>query len=133
LIVLLQKVTVGLRPDAPNKEIPANAVGPTNWCAYSLWRQLAGEKEIEFSQVIQVLWPNKSEFLKRSVQFRFGDQKGHNVLVNIAGFPIGQAGEITVNMWLERESQRIGDIHSWTIEVEHKPHDPNSEKIEAFT
>jgi hypothetical protein len=77
---------------------------------------------VEFSEVVQILWPDKSEFIKHSQKFTFDKEpKNHNVLINIMGFPIGQTGEVVVNMWLERDSKRIGDDHSWTIEVEHKP------------
>jgi len=87
---------------------------------------------MEFSQVIQILWPNKSEFLKRSVQFRFQGHQKHSVLMNVSGFPIGQIGEVIVNMWLERDSQRIGEIHSWAVEVEHKLHDANEQEIKTI-
>jgi hypothetical protein len=131
LIVLMQRVSAKLRPPAP-KEVPANAVIPTNWCAYSLWKPLPDEEAVEFSQVIQILWPDKSEFLKRSVRFRFQDHKKHSIQVSISGFPIGQTGEVVVNMWVERDSQRIGEIHSWAIEVEHKPYDANDKELEPI-
>jgi hypothetical protein len=129
----MQRVSVRLPPGAPkNKEIPANAVGPTNWCAYSLWKPLPDEEGVEFSQATQILWPDKTEFLKRSIQFRFPSHKSHNVAINLSGFPIGQTGQVTINIWLERDSQRIGDIHSWAVEVEHELHDANEQEIKTI-
>ncbi len=132
LITILQRVDVRVQASKDPQVLPGNAVAPLNWCVYSLWRQEAEDKGAEFSKVVQIFWPDKAEFLKRSVQFRFTEEKNHNVLINLSGFPAGQEGSVTVNMWLERESQRITEVKTWTIEVKHTPVDAGKQEAPTF-
>ena len=129
LIILLQQVDVRIQADKDSQGLPKNAVAPINWCAYSLWQQEAGDEGVEFTKNLQILWPDKSEFMRHHMKFKFTEKKNHNVLMNISGFPVGQTGPVTINMWLETQSQRVSATLSWTVEVTHKP--PNEPKQET--
>lgn len=100
-------------------DIPKNAVTPKEWAIFTMWQWLPEERGKEFSQIIQILWPDGTEFKRFPLEFKAGERKYHQNRVNIVGFPIGQIGEITVNMWLEENSRRFGDTYSYSLAVSH--------------
>jgi len=117
LISLAQEVTVfHKRGTSPAK----NAVGPQQWCIFSLWNQSPGDAGKTFVQVIQILWPDKTEFKTHRQLFTFTHDKPHQLSINITGFPIGQVGPVAVNMWLEIDSQRVTDTFSWIVSLKHE-------------
>lgn len=118
LIGLLRKVAATFNDSV--SAVPKDALLPKEWAAYSLWEPESEDTSTSFSQVFQVLWPDGSEYKKQGLPFKFaGPAKSHQNTLNIIGFPVGQVGNIVVNTWLEVGSNRIGEIHSWTIGVIH--------------
>jgi hypothetical protein len=115
----MQEITVEIA-DSPQKELPVNAVGPNSWAIYALWTPVPDDRGKEFTEVVEILWPDKKLFKRHPLLFRFKEAENHNVLVNVTGLPVGQAGTITINMWLEHDSRRVSDIHAWEVKVKHK-------------
>lgn len=118
LITITDEFTVTIKGDT---KIGRDAVGPTQWVIFTKWEKTSGDDDKEFVEIIQVLWPDKSEF--KRIEFLFGfqpDKKGHQNRFEIVGFPVGQEGPVTLNMWLEVDSKRIGEIHTWTVNVKHE-------------
>jgi len=95
-------------------------VGPQQWSVFSLWNQTPDDAGKEFDQVIQILWPDKTEFKTHRQHFTFKKELGHQIRINITGFPIGQVGPVTVNMWLEIDSKRVTDTYSWIVSLKHE-------------
>ncbi|MCH6553476.1 MAG: hypothetical protein IH793_04880, partial [Acidobacteria bacterium] len=118
LISIIDEFTLTIKGDT---KIGRDAVGPTQWAIYTKWEKTSGDDDKEFVQIIQALWPDKSEFKRMKAPFRFQpDKKGHQNRIEINGFPMGQEGLVTLNMWLEVDSKRIGEIHTWTVNIKHE-------------
>ena len=118
LIRIIHAVTATLKDHG--KKIPKNAVEPREWAIFTLWKQAAEDRDRLFVQHIQLLWPDKSEFQKMEIEFRFQPDKDQQNRFQIKGFPLGQEGDVTVNMWLEADSKRVGEIYTWTVRVKHE-------------
>jgi hypothetical protein len=118
LITITDEFTVTIKGDT---KIGRDTVGPTQWAIFTKWEKTSGDDDKEFVQIIQVLWPDKSEF--KRIEFPFGfhpGKKGHQNRFEIVGFPFGQEGLVTLNTWLEVDSKRIGEIHTWTVNIKHE-------------
>lgn len=118
LIRVIQGVTATLK--GHGKNIPKNFVGAKEWAIFTLWKQTAEDRDRLFVQHIQLLWPDKSEFKKLEFTFRFQLDKSQQNRILIDGFPLGQEGDVTVNMWLETDSERVGEIYTWTVRIKHE-------------
>jgi hypothetical protein len=101
--------------------IPKNAVAPAPWSIYAIWKPAPGDAAKEFSEKIEILWPDRSAFNTITAPVKFEASRNHQSTVNMVGFPVGQVGDVTINMWLESDGNRIGETSSWTITVTHKP------------
>ncbi len=118
LIKIADEFTVTIKGDT---KIGRDAVGPTEWAIFTKWEKTSGDDDKEFVEIIQALWPDKSEFKRIEFPFRFQpDKKRQQNRFEIVGFPVGQEGPVTLNMWLEVDSKRIGEIHTWTVNVKHE-------------
>jgi hypothetical protein len=100
--------------------IPRNAVAPNPWSTYAVWKPTPGDTGKEFLQKIDVLWLDGTIFNTIATPFKFDGNRNHQNTANVLGFPVGQVGDVTFNMWLECDRKRIGEIHSWIITVTHK-------------
>ena len=115
LIMLLHAVTV--TPSAPTaKDIPKNAVTPREWAIYASWEREEGDENKSYAQWLQILWPDGNEFERQALPFTFTKRYQQN-RINIKGFPIGQPGLLTVNLWLESEGAKVTEVYSRTIEI----------------
>ena len=115
LIVLMQNLDVQVGAQG----IPKNAVTPKEWAVFTVWEWLPDDHGKEFTQIIQVLWPDGSEFKRTAMKFQAGQKRYHQNRLMIIGFPAGQVGQIAVNMWLEEDSRKIGDLYSYFLTVSH--------------
>jgi hypothetical protein len=100
--------------------IPKNAVSPIAWSIFAVWKPTSGDSGKEFSQQVEILQSDGTVFKAITAPFRFEAHRNHQNTVNVLGFPVGQAGDVTINMWLELDRKRIGEMHSWTVAVTHK-------------
>ena len=114
LIILMQNVGV----QAGKEEIPKNAVTPKEWAVFALWEPLPEDYGKTFVQVLQTLLPDGSEFKKSEMRFQMQEKLQQNRMA-IMGFPVGQVGRLTLNMWLEVDSVRVGEVHSYCLTVSH--------------
>ncbi len=116
LIVLLHEINAEIPAQT---EIPKNAVTPKEWAIFSMWKPLPQDNGRSFEQAVQMLWPDGSEFKTARLGFRLEANKIHHNRMSIVGFPIGQSGSVTLNMWLEQNSKRVGELHSFILNVAH--------------
>lgn len=118
LITITDELTVTLKEGT---KIPRDAVGPKEWAILTNWKKSPDDGDKEFVEVLQVLWPDKTEFKRIDFPFRFQpDKRGQQNRREVVGFPLGQEGDVTLNLWLEVDSKRVGEIHTWTVTVKHK-------------
>jgi hypothetical protein len=117
LIILLNTLTVAAKGDAA---IPKEAISPKEWAVFTVWHPNEGDVGQEFVEFLQMLKPDGTEFKQAQVKFSFeANDKVAQVRMNIVGFPVGQTGPLTLNMWLEHHNQRVGEIHSYPVVVAH--------------
>jgi len=117
LIVLLNTLTVAHKGDT---EIPKDAVGAKEWAVFTMWQPAKEDIGKEFVQFLQMVKPDGEEFKRAEIKFTVNpDDKVSQARMNIHGFPLGQKGPFTLNMWLQQGSDRLGETHSYTVTVVH--------------
>ena len=119
LVILLQGVGVQLGKE---ETIQKNAITPKEWAVFTLWEPIPEDRGKMFDQVIQLLWPDGNEFSRSKLPFRVQEGRTHQNSANIIGFPVGQAGKLTLNMWLEEDSHKVGEVYSYPLSVSHERH-----------
>jgi hypothetical protein len=118
LIVLLQDIGLEVPAKTP---VPREAVTPKEWAIFTAWKIATEDFGRTFKQVVQLLWPDGKEFKNGAIGFVPEDKKAvHQIQMNIVGFPVGQVGPITINMWLEDKEKKIGEVYSYIMNVTHK-------------
>lgn len=123
LIIVLQGVGVPIGKEG----IPKNAVAPKEWAVFTLWARPAPEDVGKtFYQFVQLLLPDGTEFTKSHLEFKMEAGKVHTNRLNVVGFPVGQAGEITLNMWLEEHEAKWTEVYSYPLTVSHLTDAPKS-------
>jgi hypothetical protein len=127
LISLFQAITA-LVPEG--QQIPKDTIGGTAWSIFCEWFFAEDEVSKTFDLVMEVLLPDGSPSAIRSrVTFKqiAKEGQGTRAYINVFGMPIAQTGYITVNVWVEHEHQRVTDISSYQIKIEHtkEPPQPN--------
>jgi hypothetical protein len=99
-----------------------NAVSPVTWSIFAVWRAAPGDTDKQFVEKVEILWPDRTVFYAVDFPLKFEANKTiHQSTANVIGFPIGQVGDVTVNMWIECDRRRIGEVSSWTVSVTHRP------------
>lgn len=119
LINLMNGIEAGMPQGMPGL-IPKNAIAPKAWTIFTFWKPTPGDVGIEYIHKVEILLPDGTVFGANEAAFKFETGKTHQVKNEIAGFPIGQTGDVTVKMWLESDRKRIGEVHSWAVKVTHK-------------
>lgn len=116
LIVLLMNIGV----QVPKEGIPRNAVAPREWAVFTLWQQAAQDDvKKTFHQVVQLILPDGTEFIKQGVEFKMEEGKVHQNRITVQGMPVGQAGQLVVNMWLEEQAARWTEVYSYPLKISH--------------
>src|SRR5712692_9984939 len=82
-------------------EMPANAIIPMSWAVLAMWKPSQQDVGESFVQRLEVRWPNGDQFVVAAQPFSQADDKPHPVYANVIGFPSGQAGDVTIRLWLE--------------------------------
>lgn len=93
LIGLLENVTVSVEDGS----VSENAVAPSPWDVIVIWERLPEDMGILYDQRIQLLLADGNESLESVVQFEMAERTIRNML-NIRGFPIGQAGSCALRL-----------------------------------
>jgi hypothetical protein len=117
LIVLMQNVDVSI---IQNTEVAHTAISPQAWAVFSMWQTLPEDVGKQLVQIVQIVWPDKSEFKRIQVPFQLEADKAHHNKITIIGFPAGQVGVIAINLWIEENSRQLGDTYTYPINVTHK-------------
>lgn len=113
---------VEIRP-AQGEEIPPNAVTPKEWSVFAQWLWFDEEKGGDFSQGIAVTYPDGKPFNRQLVKLD-SSQPRTNVAMSFLGFPVGQAGDLKVEVWMEQNGTVVTEIFSVVLTVSVKPLEP---------
>lgn len=116
LINLIQNVEIETSAD-----IPKNAVGPNQWCIYTMWVPSAEDVGRKFEQVYQVYWPDGEKFYESRFEFTQSNEDIQQITFGLTGFPVGQSGRLRIITWLDRDGHRISEILETVINVKHIP------------
>jgi hypothetical protein len=81
------------------ERIPANASAPYKWTVFSLCRREAGDEGKSLEKVLQLVTPSKKVAFHAVTPFSFRTRNQRNN-IRVSGFPIGEAGEHEIQVWL---------------------------------
>lgn len=117
LIGLFSKLIVPV-PSSTN-DIPKDAVAPISWVVFSTWDTETGDENRQYSLCTQIVYPDGSPFgepMKHNIPVEAG--KRAQMIVEIHGMPIGQAGNYTVRTWIEENRQKLGEPIEFKFGIE---------------
>ncbi len=124
LVSLFQTITA-LLPEGQG--MPKDTLGGTAWAVFSEWFFAEEELSKNFEQVIEVMLPDGSPSpIRGRLPFKelARDGQGTRSYVNMFGMPIAQSGVLAVNVWIESNAERVTDIFSYHIKIEHSKQPP---------
>jgi len=124
LISLFQTIAA-LVPEG--QEVPKEMIGGTQWSIFCEWFFTEDERTKNFEQVVVVMLPDGSPSpIRGRLTFKeiSKDGQGTRSYVNLFGMPMAQIGFVTVNVWLESNSERVTDIFAYPIKIEHSKQPP---------
>jgi hypothetical protein len=116
LVGVLQTLTVAL---PPNVVVPKDAISPKEWGVFTMWTLTPEDSGVQFTQVIEMEWPDGRIFKKAEVPFKPEKGAVQQTSASIIGFPIGQTGTLKLKTWLERDGRRLGEIQIYPVSVAH--------------
>jgi hypothetical protein len=119
LISLFTTMSVAKPLGSPPREIPTNAVVPKEWAVFSSWDWDDADDGREYTQRIEVLFPDHTLFVKLEQKLLMISRRRIQTIAPISGFPIGQQGFYTVRLWLELDGVSICEPRPIIIEVKH--------------
>lgn len=104
LVSVMAKLTVGVPGGAP--PLPANALLPMQWAIVSIWQQASEwERGRAFEQRAALVSEAGTILLDSVTEFRFTTEPTHQVIVQIAGLPIGAVGANKTKVWIRDKSE----------------------------
>jgi len=105
--------------------IPANAVVPMSWFIFTSWEHEPEDAGKEFTEIVQILYPDNSLFQEHPYKFKPESGKTHyQVNLGVPGFPIGQEGAYQVKMRLEQDGNKLFESASIKIIVKRQDTSP---------
>src|SRR5208282_3120547 len=105
LINLIHNVEIEASAD-----MPKNAVGPNQWCIFTMWVPSSEDVGRKFEQAYQVYWPDGGKFFEGRFEFTQENEEIQQITFGLIGFPVGQPGRLRIITWLDRDGHRISDI-----------------------
>jgi hypothetical protein len=102
--------------------IPKDTIAGTPWSIFCEWFFAEDELTKNFDQVVEVLLPDGSpSAIKGRLTFKEISKGGQGTrsYVNMFGMPIAQPGFLTINVWLESEAEKVTNVFSYLLKVEH--------------
>ena len=124
LISLFQKMGAFI-PEG--QAIPKEVLAMTPLSTFCEWFFTDDELTRTFVQHLEVLLPDGTPSPVRAslpLKDMTRNGQGTRAFVNIVGMPVAQAGFITVNVWLEENSERVTEVYPYRIQIEHTSQQP---------
>lgn len=120
LITLLSGIAAEPRGSEP---VPANAITPAEWWLFTALSLDQSDFEETFVQRIKIDWPSGDQFAEMTIAIVFPKEippvLSHTRTQQVRGFPIGQAGNVNVTTWIERDMKKVTPPESLAIAVTH--------------
>jgi hypothetical protein len=123
LINIFQRMNIQIQ-DAP---LPENAISPIRWAIFTLWQHSPEEKDIEYTQRIEVIGPSGVKFAEMATKFKItevDDLQSKNS-IDIIGLPINTEGFLKVRVWLEGIADSTGE---YQFLIKYLPKEKNEER-----
>jgi hypothetical protein len=124
LIALFQRVGAVV-PEG--QEMPKEAIAGIGWSIFSEWFFSENELSKAYEQVLEVTLPDGSPTpIKGRLKLSqpLSKEMGTRCFVNTSGVPISKVGFLSVNVWLECDSEKVTDVFSYLIQIEHTKQPP---------
>jgi hypothetical protein len=124
LISIFQSIAA-LVPE--EQQLPKDIIGGAQWAIFCEWFFAEEELNKNFEQVVEVLLPDGSPSpIRGRLSFRdlAKDGQGTRTYVNMFGMPISQVGFLSINVWIESNTERVTDIFTYRIKIEHTKQPP---------
>src|SRR5260370_11828094 len=103
LIGIISRLTLTVPAET---DIPRDAVAPREWVIFSVWDPEPGDEQREYVLCTQIVYPDQTQFGQvGKLKIPVAPKKRSQMLIQIQGFPIGQAGTYTVRTWVEEKEQ----------------------------
>jgi hypothetical protein len=94
---------------------------PMRWVIFTLWKRMANEESKTFVQSCRLVLPSGKVSLDGAVEFTMATSV-HKVVMNIIHFPVAEAGEYVLQLFLrEKEEKDAAYITDYPIVVTHNP------------
>ena len=124
LISLFQTIAA-LLPEG--QQMPKDTIGGTAWSVFCEWFFAEEELGTNFEQVLEVVLPDSSPSPIRGrlpLKELTKHGQGTRTYLNMFGMPIAQVGFLSVNVWIESKNERVTDIFTYQIKIEHTKQPP---------
>lgn len=132
LIALFQKVSAVV---PKGQEMPKEAIAGIGWSFFTEWFFSEDEMGKSYQQALEVLLPDGTPTpIKGRLAVTVPPSKyvGARCFVNTVGVPVSQAGFVSVNVWIESDSEKVTEVFSYPIQIEHSNQPPTSNDGGSF-
>jgi hypothetical protein len=119
LVSVFQKVSAVI-PDG--QEMPKDIIIASPWAIFTEWFFTIEEMTQKWALGVELLMPDGSPSLMRGrveIKEFAPNLQGTRVQIVTTGLPLAQAGFLSINVWMERDSERATDVFSYRILIEH--------------
>ncbi len=111
---------MGRRNDGTAVPIAPNTITAKEWAVFSEWKPEPDDIGKQVNQVLELQYPDGTlSPVRGKVPFTFTNDRPHRNQQNIIGFPIGQEGNYTLRVWLEKDGNPISEVNSYEMAVSH--------------
>jgi hypothetical protein len=112
---------------AEGQEMPKDTLAGTPWSVFCEWFFSEDELSQGFEQVLEVLLPDGSPSpIKGRLPLKelTKDGQGTRSYVSMFGMPVSQTGFLSVNVWIESNAERVTDVFTYRLKIEHSKQPP---------
>jgi hypothetical protein len=102
--------------------VPKETIAAMQWAVFCEWFLSAEDRAKKFDQVLEVLLPDgsASPIRGRLPLSEVGEPDlGVRAYIYMFGIPVSQVGLLSVTVWLESNGERVTDIYSYPVKIEH--------------
>lgn len=119
LIGLLQQINL---PLVAGSTVPADAFVPVRWYIFTQWYRQADDEDKTFEQRTVIEAPDGQQLVETLTPFTMHQEITRNI-VNITGFPVGQAGKHNLRLFLREAGKATPwqEIDTYPLTVVHVP------------
>lgn len=118
------------------QEMPKQAMAGISWSVFTEWFFTDEElNRTPYYQVLEVVLPDGSPSpIRGRVELKqlAKDGLASRCFISMVGMPISKVGFLSIRVWIERGSERITDVGSYPIQIEHTKQLPTPDDGATF-